>query len=350
MQPAKSKKMASKSIGSIRRKSVGTSEQDLIKIGKLGQGTIPCLIEPAIEGVDLIEWATHNRDRVEELLSEHRALLFRGFNINDVDTFQNFVSATSDGQPLEYRDRSTPRTTKGNRVYTSTVHPADQRINLHNEGTYWNKWALRIYFCCLKAPEQGGATPIADVRRVYDRIDSEIRDRFVAKKMMLVRNYNDGFGLRWQEVFQMDDKDEVEKYCSENNIELEWKDGDRLKTRQVRPAVRIHPTTNEPVWFNHAAFFHYTTLEPTMRDALLGEFGQEGLPYNTCYGDGTPIEPEVAEHLRNAYEQEKIIFPWQEGDVTLLDNMCIAHAREPYVGEREVVVAMTNATGDDELN
>ena len=47
-------------------------------------------------------------------------------------------------------------------------------------------------------------------------------------------------------------------------------------------------------------------------------------------------------HVSQTYEQEKIIFPWQEGDVMLLDNMSVAHGREPYVGEREVIVAMTD--------
>ena len=80
-----------------------------------------------------------------------------------------------------------------------------------------------------------------------------------------------------------------------------------------------------------------------MRDPLIREFGMDGLPYNTCYGDGCPIELDVAEHLRDAYAREKVVFPWQSGDVGLLDNMSVAHAREPYTGPREVLVAMTDA-------
>ena len=70
--------------------------------------------------------------------------------------------ATSNGELLEYRDRTTPRTTEGNRIYTATVHPADQTISPHNEGTYWIRWAMKLYFCCLKAPHRGGETPLAD--------------------------------------------------------------------------------------------------------------------------------------------------------------------------------------------
>ena len=107
--------------------------------------------------------------------------------------------------------------------------------------------------------------------------------------------------------------------------------------------MRKHPKTGELVWFNHAAFFHYTTLEDSVSKALLAEFGEDGLPYNTYYGDGTPIEASVVEHIRQAYEQEKVMFLWQEGDILMLDNMSIAHAREPYVGDRLIATAMTDA-------
>ncbi|MEM7203277.1 MAG: TauD/TfdA family dioxygenase [Planctomycetota bacterium] len=314
-----------------------------------GQPT-PFVVQPTVDGIALDEWAKRDRPQLESWLSEHRALLFRGFPVQDVEAFQRFVMAASDGQLLEYRDRTTPRTTEGDRIYTATVHPADQRIFPHNEGTYWTRWAMRLFFCCLRKPASGGQTPIADVRAVLARIPAAIRTRFEQRRFMLVRNYNDGFGLRWQEVFQTEDRAEVEQFCVTNRIEVEWKDGDRLRTRQVRPAVRMHPGTGEAVWFNHAAFYHHSTLEPTTREALLREFGEEGLPYNTYYGDGSPIDPADVAEIRRAYEAEKVIFDWREGDVMLLDNMTFAHAREPFEGDRLVLVSMTDAVDGEACN
>ncbi len=342
--------MKEKHLPKTRRKSLISSQESWINTSYLfPDKKIPFLIQPALDGMDLIEWAENNRSYIEELLLKHRALLFRNFNIKSVEDFEAFVRATSDGDLLEYRDRTTPRHSEGGqtgRIYISTIYPSEQRINPHNEGTYWIRWARKLYFCCLVAPEKGGQTPIFDVRKVYQHIDPEIRNRFMEKKWMLVRNFNDGFGLTWQEVFQTENKAEVEKYCRENNIKFEWKDNDRLRTCSIRPAVRKHPVTDEPVWFNHAAFYHYSSLEPTLREALLSEFSEENLPYNTLYGDGTPIDPEDVEHIRQAYEKEKVMFPWQEGDIMLLDNMTIAHAREPYVGDRRIIVAMTEPVGD----
>ncbi len=142
-------------------------------------------------------------------------------------------------------------------------------------------------------------------------------------------------------MYQTESREEVEDYCRQNQIEFEWKEGGRLKTRQVRPAIRTHPRTGETVWFNHAAFFHVSALDPAVREQLVGAFGVEGLPYNTYYGDGTPIPDDVVAQIFDAYEAETVAFPWEPGDVLLLDNMTVAHAREPYTGHREVVTAMT---------
>lgn len=318
------------------------SEEELVTSGPMEQeGQIPFLVRPTSEGVDLVAWSRGHSDEIDAMLMEHSALLFRGFGVESPAAFEEFAKITSEGGLMEYRDRSTPRQTRGTNVYTSTIYPADQRINLHNEGTYWKTWPLKIYFACMTAAEKGGETPIANVAKVFERIDEAVKAPFLEKGVMYVRNYNDGFGLPWQEVYQTDDRDEVEAYCAANDIEYEWKEGDRFRTRQVRPAVRVHPRTGATCWFNHAAFFHVSALDPTVRERLLETFGVEGLPYNTYYGDGTPIDPADIAHVFEAYRAETVAFPWQEGDVMMLNNMTVAHAREPFQGEREVVAAMT---------
>ncbi|MEN8444813.1 MAG: TauD/TfdA family dioxygenase, partial [Cyanobacteria bacterium J06555_13] len=209
----------------------------------------------------------------------------------------------------------------------------------HHELTYAVNYPLKIYFCCTKAASEGGETPIANGRNIYQKIDRDILQAFKEKKWMLVRNYNDGFGLPWQEVFQTEDKAAVETFCEQNAIEFFWKAGDRLQTRQIREAVHYHHQTGEPIWFNHAAFFHYTNLNADLH----AEFKEDSLPYNTYYGDGSAIAPETVLHINQIYQQEKILFPWQEGDVLMLDNMAVAHGRQPYKGDREILTAMSES-------
>lgn len=326
----------------FQRKTIDFSPGSLIRTERLDAG-IPLVIRPVSEEVDLVSWAESNRELIASRLLEERALLFRGFQVRTPEYFEKFAHATSSGPLLEYKDRSTPRYEVKERVYVSTVYPADQRINLHNEGTYWSNFPLKIYFCCLKPSATGGETPIADVRKVYARIDPAIREEFEAKRVMYARTYNPGIGLSWQDAFQTSSTEEVEEYGRKNDIHVEWTKDGRLVTRQVRPAVRKHPISGEPVWFNHAVFFNIWSFDVAVRDALLSSFGEEGLPYNTYYGDGTRIDPDVVAHIREAYAAEKRMFSWQADDILLLDNMSIAHAREPYTGDRHIVVAMTEA-------
>jgi alpha-ketoglutarate-dependent taurine dioxygenase len=333
----------------MSRRPIRPSDVQGINTGYLKPGQdIPFVVEPLVKGVNLALWAQNNRELIERMLLSHRAVLFRGFEVKTADDFKRSVLATSSGELLEYTDRSSPRHEVGDGIYVSTIYPADRRINLHNEGTYWLTWPLKIYFCCLCPPDQGGETPIADVRKVFGRLDPSIRSKFIDKQVMYVRNFNDGFGLSWQETFQTTVRDEVEAYCQSNAIEVEWKAGDRLRTRQVRPAVRKHPRTGELIWFNHGAFFHIAAREPVLRKELLELFDEQDLPYMTYYGDGTPIDHSVIELITKAYQEEGVAFSWRLGDVLLLDNMTVAHGREPYEGNRRIVVAMAEPFGENQ--
>lgn len=303
----------------------------------------PTLITPRAEGLSLPAWAAANREWLEELWREKRAILFRGFELGAFEGFGQVVDALSDGPRLPYRDRSTPRETHGDNVYCTTIYPPEYPIRLHNEGSYWAAHPLKAFFSCITAPKVGGATPIGDVHAVHNRIAPEIREEFRRRKWMLVRNYNAGFGLPWEEVFQTNDRTEVESYCRENKIEFEWLSGETLRTRSVRTPILDHPRTGEALWHNHAAFFHVSTREPEMQRALLEEFGEDALPYNTYYGDGGQIPDEVVAELNRAYDEELVAFPWEEGDVHWIDNLRIAHARETFEGERLILVALTEA-------
>jgi alpha-ketoglutarate-dependent taurine dioxygenase len=76
--------------------------------------------------------------------------------------------------------------------------------------------------------------------------------------------------------------------------------------------------------------------------------GEDNLPRNTYYGDGSPIEPEALQLIRDLYEQNKIVFKWQKNDLMLLDNMLYTHGRTPFTGDRKVLVGMARIHGHDE--
>lgn len=286
------------------------------------------------------DWLAENRSRIDELVATRGGVLLRDLGFVSVSEFNRAVQIFSTDL-LDYVHRSTPRTKVGGRLYSATEYPADRIIPLHNENSYTDAWPGRIFFYCLVAAERGGETPTADSRAVYRRIDPAVRERFERDGVLYVRNFNEGVDLGWQEVFQTQDRAEVEKYCVAHGIEFTWRDrGPALTTRQRCQATTVHPGTGQSVWFNQAHLFHLSALEAEEQASLVETFGIEGVPRNAFYGDGSPIEPEVLEHVREAYEQEKTLFTWRRGEILVLDNLLFAHGRGTYQGLRKIVVAM----------
>lgn len=302
---------------------------------------LPLVFRPAVDGMDLAEWLRGNSGYVESRLLKHGALLFRGFGLSTAEEFGGCVAALG-GEPIAYLERSSPRQEVAGRVYTSTDYPADQSIFPHNEHSYSLKLPLKLYFFCETPASAGGETLVGDTRRVLKRLSPRLVRSFEEKKYVYVRNFGGGMGVSWETAFQTSDRSKVEAYCRENLIEFEWRDDGRLKTRQFRPAVLRHPRTGERAWFNHATFFHVSTLDPAVGGVLLDSFDEEELPNQTYYGDGSAIEPEFLDEMRSAYQAEMWPVRWQKGDLLVIDNVLTAHARAPYAGPRKVLFAMND--------
>jgi alpha-ketoglutarate-dependent taurine dioxygenase len=340
IEVTRKKKTFAQQRKAIQRRAISVSPEEFVAIEYLQPGQmLPLVIKPRMPGVKLAAWVKLNMAFIEANLETHGGILFRGFGLSDLIDFQEVVNSTS-VELMHYAESATPRTELSDKFYTSTEFPHTHAIALHNELTYVSTWPMKIWFFCATPAEQGGETPIADVRKVFNNIEPKIRDRFIDKGWMLVRNFGDGLSLPWQRSFHISQKAELERYFSKADIEYEWKEEGRLRTRHVRPAVAQHPRTRENVWFNHIAFWHLTSLDPKLREAMLAMFREEDLPYNVYYGDGSAIEASVVARLREAYDQETVGFSWAKGDLLMLDNMLVAHGRKPYMGDRRILVAM----------
>ena len=76
---------------------------------------------------------------------------------------------------------------------------------------------------------------------------------------MYIRNYNskktllgDPTSLKgWCDVFNTNDKSEVEADLRKNKLDFTWTSGDGLRIVNKEAAVETHPVTGDKVWFNH---------------------------------------------------------------------------------------------------
>ena len=317
-----------------------------------GVAGFPALVQPedeeAASFAGLLSMLRSRESRLSECLLERGAILFRGFRIGGSEQFAEAVEAMSGrSRLLEYRGGASPRGSipAGRRpIYNSTDYPPEMELSLHNELSYSDVYPDRIYFFCLTAPEQGGETTLGDSREILRNMAPAVRERFVEKGVCYVRNLSSGkgSGYSWQDAFESEDREEVERRCRAIGAGFEWLGGNILRLRQVRPATARHPRTGEEVWFNQADGFHPSALDPSTYAELLALCGSEDLfRLNVAYGDGTPIEASALAEVRRVIREETRAHVWQAGDLLMLDNRLAAHGRRPFRGPRRIAVAMS---------
>jgi alpha-ketoglutarate-dependent taurine dioxygenase len=290
---------------------------------------------------DVPRWAAEHRDAPRAAVAEHGSLLVRGLGLRDAaETEAAFGRLAT---LMTEKEAFAPRHRYSHGVYSSSKWPPKQPMCLHHELSYTLEFPGLMLFACLVAPTDGGATPVADSPTIVQALPSELIRRFERLGWLLIRNYNKEIGASVAEAFGTDDRRAVESYCRANAIELEWQPDGALRTRQRRSAVVRHPVTGRPCWFNQIAFLNAWTMDPEVREYLVDIYGEDGLPFNTRFGNGDPIGADVVHLINEVYEANTRRERWQAGDLMLVDNVRTAHGRERFGGPREVLVAMADA-------
>ena len=162
-----------------RSEASGPATDSLVRTEYLQPGqTLPLVIQPRVKGMNPITWAATHKSYIEANLLTYGGLLFRNFGMKTATEFEQFSTVVC-GDLLEYNERSSPRRQVRGNVYTSTDYPPSESIFLHNENSYQQTWPMRILFFCQTAPPGGGETPIADCRKIYQRLNAKLRERFI---------------------------------------------------------------------------------------------------------------------------------------------------------------------------
>jgi TfdA family taurine catabolism dioxygenase TauD len=283
-------------------------------------------------------WVAGHRAAIRDQVAAFGAVLLRGVGVRSAPEVADVASALGI-QPMSEHEGFAPRTRYAGATYSSSHWPADEAMCMHHELSYAAEVPGHLIFGCLTAPAKGGRTKIADSQQVLRALPADLVAPFARDGWLLTRMYHE-IGVPWMDAFGTQDPAEVDAYCAAAGLEHEWLPDGRLRTRQCRAAVIPHPRTGVLGWFNQIAFLNELTLDPVTRGYLIDVYGPSGLPFNTTYGDGTPISGDTVDLINEVYSQASVGESWQAGDVLVVDNLRIAHSREPYEGAREIVVLL----------
>lgn len=341
---------------------------------------LPLIIEPNGSGTskqELLQWLKGEKESFTEKFYKHGAVLFRGFDMDTPNDFEDLAVQVDPRLEHSYYGTSPRNMVPGTKyVFTASELPGYYPIMQHCEMTYVKHPPVSIFFYCHVEPDYGGESPICNFRKVYAELNPKIRDEFDKKGVITVRNYSSienasRFNLfelkKWNEIFNTTDKAEVEKQCREQEIEFEWLDGGNLRLLHRTPAAITHPVTKEKTWFNHLQVFHphgadveysyihghqhraktfiwknFLAVMVKIKSLTTQPMDQS---MNVLFGDGTPIPDSYVEHVEEVIWKNIVILPWKKNDVMALDNFSTAHGRLPYEGKREILVSWsTQAT------
>jgi alpha-ketoglutarate-dependent taurine dioxygenase len=340
---------------------------------------IPIVISPSNQSERsmgfLKKYVTENKDKLETIRKQKGAILFRGFDVLTAQDFEDLAlllhPKLSDGY-----FGITARTPITKYTYTSTELPRYFPIPQHTELSYMKNRPKILFFYCLYPPERNGETPICDMATVAEKLDPEVKKQFQDRQgIMYYRNYKGPSSKkgwldvkRWNDIFNTTDKKEVERICKEQEMQIEWSDVDHLRIITKFPAIKNHPETGVPVWYNQLVSFHPAgNLREVYHIAkdraiiifwlmfILGRifsiltalFRKFGLGYSydkhevyAYYGDGTVIDMKEVNKVQDCIWENMVFFKWQKSDVIMLDNDRISHGRMPFRGKRKVICAL----------
>lgn len=333
----------------------------------LNKDQLPLLLQPQIiEKNDpryLIHFLTEENGLFKEHLLHHGAILFRGFNVNDPDTFLEIIKASSLGPHYNYDFCPVPRTKLREGVFTSSNFPATYTLALHNEKSYSSEFPSHVFFNCNTRAETGGYTSLADGNKIWFSLPDFLQKKLQSKGILYRKHYYADKGLKhkllqlmginsiyktWRSEFKTANKDEVERILDSLGQIFQWK-GPDLITEKFLPACYNHPITGKIVWFNQSNqlashcnsindYIYELTKNPLTRFILLHK---KVHPHVAYYGDGESISKQESIYISQAFQKNTLFVDWQPGDVMIIDNYSCLHGKTAHTGNRLILAGMT---------
>ena len=285
------------------------------------------------------DWLHHHRNQLEDELTVHGAILFRGFKIDDDLGFDRLIRAF-DWPSFTYEE-SLSTAVRHNRtelVFTANEAPPSVSIFLHHEMAQTPIYPSKLFFFCEQASEVGGATPICRSDVLLEHLQKEVPD-FVkscetkgirySQTMPAENDLESGQGRSWANTLSASNINEAETKLERLGYQWQWQpDGSLSVTTPVLPAIR-RLSDGRKVFFNQliAAFRGWQDARNNSEKSI-------------CFGDNSLISNDDMTKVIRLSNLLTFDIPWQTGDVVLVDNFTTMHGRRPFEGQRRVLASL----------
>lgn len=289
-------------------------------------------------------WINAVRDAELEALATHGAILYRGFPVSDAEDFDAFIRAFGlDSFTYEESLSNAVRVNKTDLVFTANEAPPEVSIYLHHEMAQTPLFPSRLFFCCTRAPQARGETPICRSDVLLERLDA-VDSAFVAACAERGVRYantmpgdddpESGQGRSWRSTLGADTREAAEARLATLGYEHEWlADGSLRATTPRLPAVRTL-ADGRRVFFNQliAAFRGW-------------EDARNEAAKSIRFGDDSAIPAGSMQVAIELADELSFDLAWQAGDIALIDNFLVMHGRRPFAGKRTVLASLVADDG-----
>lgn len=322
-----------------------------------------------------LAYVRENAMEIKTKMEANGAVIFRGFDLmKSQEGFVSFYEAVGMNVCLDPLHSVSARPTvdgqKNSPVYEAVNKESRKNffIGMHNEfvGTRAPRAAA---FVCFKAAEEGGEFLIADGRKIFRDLDTELVEKLYTRNIRYSVMELPFFD--WIDNLPEFTRDPVKGAIKglasaainakvDFNVDLRWGEGgayDDAKKLQARapsqPPIVRHPVTGDPTWFCNV-HSHSSKLR-TQREEIYGaERFEDGASQinksDMFFGDDGGLTDADLKQLDDVTTKNIQYVKMTPGDVVLLDNYKCLHGRNVFDGTRKHGVAWFEGwEGEEEM-
>jgi hypothetical protein len=294
---------------------------------------LPLVVLPRGDERHASEFLPRLKACCERYLPRLGSVLLRGFEIGEAPEFRGLVASLAGaGAQLDFPAASEELSGCGPRC-AGEATPEPGPI-LHNARTYLGCAPHQLWLWCTSAPSEADAIELADCRDVRGRVPETIRERWMERGLLYVRDFEPLPALApgddstasaarpWIMMFGSAERSAVEASCQRRGFQFAWSPAGALRIWRACAPIVAHPISGESVWFNQAHVFVAPRGCPPSDPARHASSGT----WRVYHADGGGLDASEVLEVRAAFESCKTLLSWEPQDVLVIDNLLTAHA------------------------